>query len=433
MVSCSAMSRITLAIALIFTLSAAAAGIQPAPRLKAFAGARIIDPQRAQPLENGIVLVRDGRIESVLTNPTPPKGAEVVDLRGKYLLPGLISAHVHISDVQGLRPPAYTEENTLRQLRLFARYGITSVFSLGGEKEPAFQARRSQDNADLSRSRIYLAGDVIVGSTPQEAREMVARVAAQKPDVIKIRVDDNLGAAPKMTPDVYRAVIDEAHKRGLRVAAHIYYLDDAKDLLRAGADFIAHSVRDKEIDAEFISLMKKRNVPYVPTLTREISTFVYEDTPGFFSDPFFLREADADVVAQLREPQRQEAMRRSKSAQTYKASLVTAKKNLKKAVDAGLLVAMGTDAGPFANRFEGYFEHLEMEMMVESGLSTAQTLRSATIDAAKALRVSTIGTLARGSWADLLVLDKDPLSDIRATRSIASVWIAGNRVASKQE
>jgi len=111
-------------------------------------------------------------------------------------------------------------------------------------------------------------------------------------------------------------------------------IDDAKQLLRAGADVIAHSVRDKEIDGEFISLMKKRNIPYCPTLTRELSTFVYESTPAFFSDPFFLREADPEVIAQLKEPQRQEAMRKSASAQGYKSALPTAQKNLKKAMDA---------------------------------------------------------------------------------------------------
>jgi len=270
----------------------------------------------------------------------------------------------------------------------------------------------------------------------------VARVAAMKPDIIKIRVDDNLGASPKMAPEVYRAIIDEAHQRGLRVAAHIFYLEDAKDLLRAGADFIAHSVRDKEIDDEFISLIKKRDIPYCPTLTRELSTFVYESTPPFFSDPFFLREADREVVAQLQEPQRQEAMRKSAPAQRYKAALTVAMRNLKRAVDAGLLVAMGTDAGPFANRFQGYFEHLEMEMMAEAGLTPAQILRSATVDAARAMRlagivattrgnatrIDEIGVITRGAWADFVVLERDPLKDIRNTRSIASVWIAGNRV-----
>src|SRR5262249_29684178 len=256
--------------------------------VKVFVGARIVDGAGNRAIENAVLVTRDGRVDAVgpASAVRAPAGAQTINLSGKFIPPGLISTHVHISDLQGLRPPAYTDENTLRQLGVFARYGVTTVFSLGGEKEPAFRARDTQNTPSLDRTRIYLAGEVITGKTPQEARQMVARVAATKPDIIKIRVDDNLGATPKMTPDVYRAVIEEAHQRGLRVAAHIFYLEDAKDLLRAGADFIAHSVRDKEIDDEFISLMKKRDIPYCPTLTRELSTFVYESTPSFFSDPF---------------------------------------------------------------------------------------------------------------------------------------------------
>jgi len=398
--------------------------------VKAFVGARVIDGDGKGAVENATLIVRDGRVEAVgpASKIKPPAGAQTINLSGKFIIPGLISTHVHVSDVQGLRPPAYTDENTLRQLGVFARYGVTAVLSLGGEREPAFKARDAQNASGLDRTRIFLAGEVITGRTPEEARQMVARVAAAKPDIIKIRVDDNLGATAKMPPEVYRAVIDEAHQRGLRVAAHIFYLEDAKGVLRDGADFIAHSVRDKEIDEEFISLMKKRGVPYCPTLTREISTFVYESTPPFFSDPFFLREADREVVAQLREPQRQEAMRKSETAQRYKAALAIAKRNLKKAIDAGLLVAMGTDAGPFANRFQGYFEHLELEMMAEAGLTPAQILRSATGDAARAMRVDGIGAIKKGAWADFVVLERDPSKDIRNTRSIASVWIAGNQV-----
>jgi imidazolonepropionase-like amidohydrolase len=404
--------------------SATSAGV------KAFVGARLIDGSGHPAVENAALIVRDGRVEAVgpASKVKPPAGAQTINLAGKFIIPGMISTHVHVSDVQGLRPPAYTDENTMRQLGVFARYGVTAVLSLGGEKEPAFKAREAQNSPSLDRTRIYLSGDVITGKTPEEARQMAARVAAMKPDIIKIRVDDNLGSTTKMPPEVYRAIIDEAHQRGLRVAAHIFYLEDAKDLLRSGADFIAHSVRDKDIDDEFISLMKKRDIPYCPTLTRELSAFAYESTPPFFSDPFFLREADREVVAQLQEPQRQEAMRKSVTAQRYKAALTVALRNLKRAVDAGLLVAMGTDAGAFANRFQGYFEHVEMGMMAEAGLTPSQILRSATVDAARAMRVEGIGSITKGAWADFVVLERDPLKDIRNTRGIASVWVAGNQV-----
>jgi imidazolonepropionase-like amidohydrolase len=402
---------------------------QSAPATAALTGARVLNPAANGWIDDRVVLVRDGRIAGV-SSPDAARGAGVtsVDLKGKYLIPGLISTHAHVSAVDGLKPAAYTLENTLRQLRVFARYGITSVFSLGGEQAPAFEARAAQSVATLDRARVFVAGDVITGRTPDEARQMVARVAALEPDIIKIRVDDNLGTTPKMEPDVYQAVIDEAHRRGLRVAVHIFYLQDAKAVLRAGADMIAHSVRDLEIDDEFISLMRARAIPYCPTLTREVSTFVYESTPSFFSDPFFTREADAAVVARLREPARQSAMAASAAARRYKAGLAIAQRNLKKAADAGLLIVMGTDSGAAAERFEGYFEHLEMQMMADSGLAPAQVLRAATVDAAIAVKAPSLGVIAEGRWADFVVLDRNPLDSIRNLESISAVYIAGNVV-----
>lgn len=395
-----------------------------------FTGATVLDGTGSV-VPNAMVVVRDGRIESIGPGSRTPRPAEArtIDLAGKFLMPGMITAHAHVSDINGLGPRGYTDANTLRQLGVFARHGITSVWSLGGEQAPAFKARDAQSTTALDRARIFLSGDIITGATPEAARAMVAKVAATRPDIIKIRVDDNLGASQKMAPAVYAAVIDEAHKHGLRVSAHIYYLDDAKGLLKAGVDMIAHSVRDVEIDAEFISLMKARDVPYCPTLTRELSTFVYESTPAFFADPFFLKEADPAVVAQLKDPQRQAAMAKSASAQTYKAQLPTAQRNLKKAIDAGITVVMGTDTGPFPERFQGYFEHVELEMMVQSGLTPAQALKSATGDAARGLKMKDLGTVTPGAWADFIVLDADPRRDIRATRAIADVYLAGNRVA----
>jgi imidazolonepropionase-like amidohydrolase len=423
--------RIWIAVGLVSAVALAAA---PSPRgqasgVQAFTGATLIDGTGGR-IGNAVLVVRDGRVVGAGRSGAVsiPKDARRIPLAGKFVIPGLISAHVHVSDVQGLAPRGYTDENTRRQLGVFARYGVTTVLSLGGEQRPAFAARDAQGTAGLDRSRIYVSGEVVTGKTPEQARQMVASVAEGKPDIIKIRVDDNLGSSPKMTPEVYRAVIDEAHRRGLRVAAHIFYLEDAKDLLRAGVDMIAHSVRDTAIDDEFIGMMKARNIPYCPTLTREISTFVYESAPAFFADPFFLREADRAVVGQLQEPARQTAMRNSRSAQAYKAALPLARRNLKRAADAGLLIAMGTDAGPSPERFQGYFEHLEMEMMAESGLSAAQVLRAATSDAARALTIQDVGTLNAGAWGDFVVLDRDPLDDIRNTRTISGVWIAGNAV-----
>lgn len=419
-----------------FSVLAAVLALAAAPSLAvqsavtAFTNLRVIGGAGHPEVADGVIVVRQGRIEAVgpASSVRPPAGAAVVDLGGRFVMPGLISAHAHVSDVNGVAPRAYTEANVVRQLGVFARYGVTSVWSLGGEEAPAYTVRDAQQAPTLDHARIWLAGDVITAATADEARRRVADVAATKPDVIKIRVDDNVGTAAKMLPVVYRAVIDEAHRRNLRVAAHIFYLEDAKDVVRAGADVVAHSVRDRDVDEEFINLLRARNIPYIPTLTRELSTFVYESTPAFFTDPFFLAEADPAVIALLNDPARQQAMRASKSAQAYKAALPTASRNLKRLADMGVTIAMGTDAGPSPERFQGYFEHVEMEMMAEAGLSPALVLRAATAAAAETMRVSGIGAIAPGAWADFVVLDRDPRADIRNTRSIAGVYIAGNRV-----
>jgi len=168
-------------------------------------------------------------------------------------------------------------------------------------------------------------------------------------------------------------------------------------------------------------------VCYTPTLAREVTTFVYEDVPDFFEDPFFLAETDPAVLAQLRDPERQARVRDSPSAQRYKQALVQAEANVKTLSDAGVTIAMGTDTGP-PGRFQGFYEHTELALMAEAGMTPAEILIAATGDAARCIRRDDIGTLETGKWADFVVLGADPLADVANLREIESVWIAGNRV-----
>lgn len=393
-----------------------AVGQTPAPR--AFTGATLIDGTGRPPVAGATIVVREGRV--VAAGPSRqvsiPAGAERIALDGKVVIPGLISAHVHVSD-------------STQTLHTYAAYGITTVQSLGDEPAEVFAARAAQATPLLDRTRVFVAGPVLAPSSPAEARSEVDALASRHPDFVKIRVDDNLGTTPKMTPEVYRAVIDEAHRLGLRVATHLFYLSDARALLAAGSDFIAHSIRDSVVDDAFVGALRQSGVCYAPTLMREVSTFVYASRPAFFDDPLFLAHANRAWIDTLSDPARMEATRTSSAAARYRTALDVAKRNLKKLSDAGVPIAMGTDTGP-TGRFQGYFELLELEQMVSAGLTPRQALAAATADAARCLRLDrNLGTLEPGKWADFVVLDASPLDDIANVRRISSVWIAGNQVA----
>ncbi len=396
--------------------------------LTAFLGARLIDGTGAEPIDDAVLLVRDGRIEAVGRRGqiSVPPGAERVELEGGTVFPGLINTHGHVGDTVGLEAGHYSRANVLGHLALYARYGITTVNSLGGGEAIAAAVRAEESSPDLARARLMFSGPVVTAETPAEAAAHVADIAAMRPDFIKIRVDDNLGSTTKMSPQVYSAVIEAAHANGLPLASHLFYLADAKSLLESGADFIAHSVRDQAVDDELVEMLIDNDVCYCPTLTRELSTYVYAERPDFFDDPFFLAEADLEVIAELEDPETQERYR-GPGPDAYKQALQVAMLNLKAISDAGATVAMGTDSGP-PGRFQGYFEHLELQLMAEAGLSPMQVLVASTGDAARCIGRDDIGTLEAGKAADFVVTARDPLESIANTRTIESVWVAGNRV-----
>jgi imidazolonepropionase-like amidohydrolase len=401
----------TVALALLALLAVSA----NAQSVKAFTGLTLIDGTDRAPVTNATIVVRDGKVVAAGAGVAVPAGAERVALDGKFVMPGLVNAHGHV--------------NTPADLNTYAAYGVTTIFSLGGEPDNVVAARAGQNSPSLNRARVWVAGPVLNPATPDAARTQVQGVAAMKADIVKIRVDDNLGTTPKMTPEVYRAVINEAHRLGLRVAVHLFYLADAKDILASGGDLVAHSIRDAEVDAAVIAALKKGGVCVSPTLMREVSTFVYESTPEWFSDPLFIAHANKEWIASVSQPAAQERMRNSTSAQRYKVALQMASRNLKTLVDAGVPIAMGTDTGPMG-RFQGYFELMELELMAKAGLTPKQVLASATRDAARCMKIDDqVGTLAAGKWADFIALDANPLDNISNVRKIHSVWISGNRVA----
>ena len=396
------------------------------PGLVAFTNAALWDGSGGDVLPGAVMLVRDGRIESITEGPAPAT-ARIVDLGGRFVMPGLINTHGHVSGRWAPASITGPGERVLEELRLLARYGVTTINSLGGEPPESFAFRDEQDSPTLDRARLYVAGPVIADTDPQAARATATANAALDVDWLKLRVDDNLGRGEKMPWDAVRAVFAVAEEQGLAVATHIFYLDDALELLEMGSAMIAHSVRDQDVTDEFIGALGESGACYVPTLTREISTFVYAERPNFFDDPFFMERANREQLARVSDPDFMAAMADSEAAAAYREGLVQAMKNLRKLVANGAAVAFGTDSGP-PGRFPGYFEHLELETMVKAGLTAEQALMSATLDAADCLGLDDLGTLEPGNWADFLVLDRSPVEEIVATKSLYQVYIAGNPV-----
>jgi imidazolonepropionase-like amidohydrolase len=379
---------------------------------QAFTNVHVFDGTGAPVVENGVVVVREGRVEAVGTAAelAVPEDAVVVDLGGRWLVPGLVNAHGHVS---GDRATA------IEQLDQYAYYGVTTVVSLGDD---AANLRDERWSPELRRARLFVAGPNVVPTTPQEARETIDRLAGMEVDWVKTRIVDD-----RMSEETYRALTSAAAAREIPVAIHIEDLASAKLAVRGGGSLVGHSVRDLPVDAELIELLRERDVCLVPTLTRELSTFVYAERPDFFDDPFFLERAAPEDLDGFLTPQLR-AQSRSESARYWREALPLAKSNMVRLHEAGIGIAMGTDTGP-TGRFQGYFEHVELEMMADAGLPPEEVLRSATGRSAACVGLAgAVGTVEPGASADFLVLDADPREDIRNTREIHGVWIAGNRV-----
>jgi imidazolonepropionase-like amidohydrolase len=406
----------------------------------------LIDGTGRPPSAAAAIILNNGRIAWVgpAAQLKAPAGAETIDLSGKFVMPGIINLHGHLGNTVGLEQDAkfYTRESVQKNLATYASYGVTTVLSLGTDQELIFKIREEQRAGRPSVARVFTAGQGLLlkggyggleGVTPgvatsAEAAAAVDAQASKGVDIVKFWMDDHLGDQKKMPYEIAKAIVDRAHKRQLPVAAHIFYLQDAKRLVEFGVNALAHSVRDTSVDADLIAAMKKRGVwQMAATLTREASMFIYADTPAFLNDPFFTRSVSAGTVETLRSPSYQKTVRADPHFARYRSFFETAKRNLKILADGGVLYGFGTDTGP-PGRFAGYFEQWELELMVEAGLTPMQVIVAATGSAARFLHSKDLGTLEPGKWADLIVIDRDPLLDIKNTRAIHDVYIAGNRV-----
>jgi imidazolonepropionase-like amidohydrolase len=266
--------------------------------------------------------------------------------------------------------------------------------------------------------------------TPEQARAKVDETVAAGADYIKLWVDSQFGKQAKLTPEFCIAVLEQARKHGKLTFAHIYDLSDAKLLVEQGLNGLAHNVRDREVDAEFIALLKQRNVTLIPTLIRDEFLFAYGDAPAWVDNPFFQKFVPPERLEVLKTKIRDEQAKHPQR-ELIKAGFEMNKVNLKKISDGGVRIAFGTDSGGAADRFfiQGYSEHREMELMVEAGLTPMQVIQSFSKGASEALGIDKeFGTLAKGKTADLLVLEKNPLENITNMRSIQAIYLGGKKL-----
>lgn len=416
----------------------------------------VIDGTGAPAKSNSAIVMTDGKIAYVgpMSGLKAPAGAKTQDLSGKFVMPGIIDSHVHLGMMHDVtQDEKYeTPENVQADLKQYAAYGVTTVQVLGTDKDFVLDMRNQQRKTRPSVARIFSAGQGavmkggyggLVGvtqpiSTPDEARKLVDQQAAKGVDFIKLWMDDERKTIPvKMTYDVSKAIIDEAHKKHLRAVAHVFYLADAKELVREGIDGFAHMVRDQPVDQALLDAMKAKGVWMVsPTLSREMA-YSLAMMP-WLNDPFFTRGVTPGTITALKSMAREQAVvlgptrfpglpYEKKVFWDMDRTLFQALENYQAMVKAGVKTGMGTDSGP-NGRFPGFNAHEEMQLQVLAGRKPMDAIKAATFDNAEWLKDSSIGSIQTGKWADLLVLDKNPLDDIRNTETINSVYIAGNSV-----
>jgi imidazolonepropionase-like amidohydrolase len=356
-------------------------------------------------IENATLVVQGAKLAQVgrTAGVRVPAGAKRVDLTGKTVMPMIVDTHVHLSD---------TRDALIRDLRMRAYYGVSAALSMGTDGYGLLDMR-SEVIPGAARFRSAGRGITMPEpgrttvpywiTTPAEGRKAVEELSEHKVDIVKIWVDARDGKYKKLTPEMYTAIIAEAHKRGLRVAAHIFELEDAKGLIRAGVDAFAHGIRDKDIDDELVAMFKQRpNLILTPNLPdRGVKVDLSWLRPGIPAKEFAkLEAANTD---------------RPKAQAFYGIQA----RNLAKLNAAGVRMTLGTDG----NRPWG--PHEEMLDMVMAGMTPMQVIVAATRNSAEFLRLADTGTLQAGKSADFIVLDANPLDDITNTRRISSVVLRG--------
>jgi imidazolonepropionase-like amidohydrolase len=415
----------------------------PAPRAL-FEGARLVVGNGSAPIENSAFTIENGQFTRVGKKGelTPSPGMVRVDLTGKTVIPALLDAHAHVGYTKGLTDlqENYTRENFTDILRRYAYSGVAAVESLGSDRgDLPYQI---QDGPPISDAARYVTtgrglappmqgpGPAVLKPAPYgvtneaEARKDVQELAATRVRIIKIWVDDRNGTVTKLSPEISRAIIDEAHKRNLLVVAHASKLDDLKDLVRSGLDGSAHIGLVANVDDELVTLLKARPQFFFTGLVGGSYRGVEPGRPKWFDDPLLRAVVPGAQLKRLGDSMAarpQDAVNRTRERFEQLKGIVA------KLRSANVRIALGTDAGP-GDQFFGWGVHYELETMVALGMTPMQAIVSGTQTSAEVMGLKQLGTVAAGKSADFVVLDANPLDNIVNSRKIDKVYLRGSEV-----
>ena len=408
-------------------------------------GARLIDGTGMPAIEGSRLVVDDGVVTAVgpQDEVESPPGATVIDLTGKSVMPALVNLHGHVGFQRGLTYDAanYTRENIVDHLNRYAYYGVGVIVSLGTDAGDVWRdIRRDQEAGALGGARLFTAGRGLARpnagpgaaalrssasgvASEEDGRRYVQELAAQGVSFVKIWVDDRGGSVEKLEPPLYRAIIDEAHGHGLDVIAHVFYHDDAEELVAAGVDGFAHLVRDREMDDALVAAIVEEDVFVMPNIGIS-ERGRHTAPPPWLSAPILAETVAADVLARAGDAF---ANRAADAAERAARSYEQMERSLAKLHAAGASLVLGSDSG-VQDHFYGFSAHRELELMVAAGLNPLDAIVTATSRSADRLGLDDAGRLTPGARADFIVLDANPLDDITNTRRIADVYLGGSAV-----
>ena len=426
-----------------------------AGEILALTGGRIIDGNGGPPLEEAAVVIQGSKITAIGPASVVPAHARVINLDGKTLLPGLIDAHIHIGGSGGgsADPREFTPTAVENSLLSYLKFGVTTIYDMAAH--PSLNSMKTAlETGELMGPRLYGNGFGITapGSHPirlitelglleylgpfyfqvdnvADAREAIRSISAQQVDGIKLfhsrleagttRFDADM---EKLKPDILHTLIEEAHARSLKVYAHTSFPSEVREFVEAGGDVVVHSIHMAETGAdEVFELMAERDVAYIPTLA--VFEGGYTSKPDSFFSPQLHHKVWDVLLASITAPDSVVLASREVPGllNDRERSLEISMANLGRALQAGIRIAMGSDAGN-AGMLHGATVLRELQLMNEAGMTPMQVLVAATRNGAEVIgRGEELGTLEAGKLADIIVVNGDPLQDLSALGNVELV------------